>query len=107
MRLAVICVLAALSACAVTKAPQPTHASRSDGIVELSYRHTNAQTPQVRWDEAQNKAAKSCRSWGFGGAERLGGERRECEAIYLQDGFTGAVGDCRVWRVVIPYQCVD
>ena len=95
----IISVLFITSGCAVTKVPQPTSGSRSDGTVEMSYQYGQYQNPQVNWQKAKIKAVERCKAWGYSGAEAFGGAMEDCQS-------TDMYGSCTRATVTKEYQCV-
>lgn len=93
----VLIALFLVGGCAVTKVPQPTGGSKSDGVVELSYEYGTFEKPVVKWGEADRAARDRCSAWGYTDAERFGGGTREC------NNYSG--GTCNRWLVTVSYQC--
>ena len=86
-------------ACETIKIPQATGGSRSDAIVELSYRHGRCEKPLVQWDKALVTAKKRCAVWNYTSAEAFGGTVSECQA---RNGY----GNCISYFVTTKYQCI-
>ena len=93
-----LAILIVASGCAVTKVPQPTSGSRSDGTIEMSYQYGQYVVPQVNWGKAKVKAVERCESWGYTGAEAFGGVMEKCQA-------TDMYGSCTQTFVTKEFQC--
>ena len=98
-KLIAVVLLLNLSACAVTKIPQATGGSKSDGIVELSYQYGGFEKPKVEWGQALTSAKQRCKAWGYGDAEPFGGTTSTCQA---RNGY-----GCTAFFVTAKYQCLD
>ena len=83
-----------LTACAVAVTPQATGGSRADGVIEFSYTYGALQSPEPDWVTADQTAIQRCAVWGYSGAERFGGEQRQCNDA-----------GCNVYLVTASYQC--
>ena len=46
----------------VDKTPVATSGSKADGIVEMSFVHTDFEIPRVDWEEAGKEASERCES---------------------------------------------
>lgn len=95
VKLAILVTL--LAGCSVQKQAIPIGGSRADGVVELAYEFGDMQVPEVDWVQAQQQAVARCNAWGYTGAERFGGEKRQCTA---PSGY-----GCMAWQITVPYQC--
>ncbi|MEM8499923.1 MAG: YecR family lipoprotein [Pseudomonadota bacterium] len=98
-KLIIIMVLAGLAACSTVKEWTATGGSRADGIVRLSYQHSNMEIPKIEIQEGVALAAKRCAVWGYTDAEPFGGTTKVCSA---PAGF----GGCNMWQVTAEYQCI-
>lgn len=87
-----------LCGCASVVTPEMTGGSRADGTVELSYDYGADVKPQFDSAKALEVADKSCRAWGYSGAQPMGGQKNEC----TQSSWMG----CVFYRATVPYQCV-
>ncbi|MGY0560650.1 YecR family lipoprotein [Luteimonas sp. A277] len=87
-----------LAGCATQKELLVTEASRSDGVVTLSYESNEFQSVSYDAQRAQELATQRCVAWGYSGAESFGSERTTCTS---RRGF----GNCGARRVDIQYQC--
>ncbi len=90
-------MLVPLTACATIVVPQATGGSRADGVVEFSYSYGGYQSPRPDWVTADRQAVSRCGAWGYTGAQRFGGETRQCS-----NSFNGS---CNRWIVTVSYQC--
>jgi hypothetical protein len=86
-----------LVGCVTMKHWSATGGSRADGVVRLSFEHTNFEKPQLNEDQAVSLATQRCRSWGYSGAEAFGGVTRQCNQA---NGY-----GCISWMVTKEYQC--
>ncbi|WP_115134119.1 YecR family lipoprotein [Neisseria zoodegmatis] len=95
-------VLLAVSACAIPTHKEliPTGGSKADGIIELSFEHTENEKPIIDEMAALDAAQKRCRAWGYDRAEKFGGHKRQCT---VTGGFTG----CFRSLITVQYQCLD
>ena len=84
--------------CTVQKELVPVGGSRADGTVMMSYEVGVYEKAQVDYAAGQAAARQTCAGWGYSGAEPFGGRTERCIAV---NGF----GDCRRWRVNVPFQC--
>ena len=104
MKKTVTCLLLslALSACAIAthKELSATGGSKADGIIELSFEHTEAEKPT--YDESKNlaMAKQRCNAWGYAEAEAFGGVKRQCNQM---GGWSG----CARYLVTKQYQCTN
>ena len=87
-----------IAGCATQKELMVTDASRSDGIVKLSYQSNEFQRVSYDAQRAQEIASQKCAAWGYNGAEALGSEESTCLS---RRGF----GNCGDRRVTVAYQC--
>ena len=87
-----------LAGCTTQRELLVTQASRSDGVVVISYQGNEFQRGDADYEEAEALAAKSCAAWGYNGAEAFGSEKTTCLS---RRGF----GNCGARRVDIPFQC--
>lgn len=87
-----------LAGCATQKELMVTGASRSDGVVTLSYESNEFQSVSYDAQRAQEAAAQRCVAWGYSGAEAFGSEQTTCTS---RRGF----GNCGTRRVDVQYQC--
>lgn len=87
-----------LASCATHRELLVTQASRSDGVVVISYQGNEFQRGGADYDEAETLAAKRCTAWGYSGAEAFGSQKTTCLS---RRGF----GNCGARRVDIPFQC--
>lgn len=83
----------ALAACETPKSFAPTGGSRADGIVELSYKYGEFQTPIVDDSNTLETARKHCMAWGYQDAQPFGDQMRKCNE------------GCTVYTVTKRYQC--
>ncbi|WP_425520955.1 YecR family lipoprotein [Xanthomonas nasturtii] len=93
-----LAVSAVLAGCATQKDLMVTGASRSDGVVTLSYESNEFQRVSYDAQRAQEAAAQRCVAWGYSGAEAFGSEQTTCTS---RRGF----GNCGSRRVDVQYQC--
>lgn len=92
-----------LVGCVVTipKQWEPIGGSRADGVVKVAYQVDAYETAEVSQQQALETAAKSCKAWGFAGAEPFGLESRACKVYFGRPGES----KCRTWVVSKPFQC--
>lgn len=81
-----------LAACAVTKFPQPTGASRADASVTLSYQVSWFEGVIADWETAQRMAGQRCQAWGYSRADAFEGTNTRCER-------SDVCGNCSLSRV--------
>lgn len=101
MNLKLSCVAGAallLGACATHADWLVTKASRSDGVVALSYERNEFQRPDMSEQQAVELAEQKCKNWGYKGAEPLGSQSTECLS---RRGF----GNCGSRRITVEFQC--
>ena len=96
--LGLVTVSTVLGGCATQKELLVTEASRSDGVVTLSYESNEFQSVSYDAQRAQEMATQRCTAWGYSGAESFGSEKTTCTS---RRGF----GNCGARRVDIQYQC--
>ncbi|MGY1425225.1 YecR family lipoprotein [Lysobacter sp. A289] len=75
-----------------------TGASRSDGVVTLSYENNKSEVPVVDRHLANDIATQKCTAWDYKSAEAFGTQQQIC---LVRRGF----GNCVKWRITVPYQC--
>ena len=76
-----------------------TDASRSDGVVKISFERNEFQRERPPQEEADELASRMCTGWGYSGAETFGSEETTCLS---RRGF----GNCGKRRITIAYQCM-
>ncbi|HHG9960397.1 TPA: YecR family lipoprotein [Yersinia enterocolitica] len=86
-----------LSGCAAKKDMVPMGGSKADGTVKMGYSFGSFEQPIVDLNQAEQLAAKKCKTWGYEGAEAFGGQTSQC-------GQVGAYG-CEITNVQVEYQC--
>lgn len=91
---------AVLAGCATTSSKEwaATGGSRADGVVRLSFEHTEFEKPVLSESKALELAEHRCKSWGYTGAEAFGGATRQCN---MPGGWSG----CASWLITKAYQC--
>lgn len=91
-----------MSGCAssVHKDMHATGGSKSDGIIELSFEHTEFEKPILDEQKNYELAKKRCESWGYSKAEAFGGSKRQCQML---GGWSG----CASFLITKQYQCID
>ncbi|MFP1927173.1 YecR family lipoprotein [Lonsdalea quercina] len=89
---------ALLAGCSATpKDMVPMGGSKADGTVRMGYTVGMFENAKIDPLQAQNLAAKKCKTWGYSGAEAFGGQTSNC-------GRNGAYG-CELMNVSVEYQC--
>lgn len=88
-----------VSACATQANWLVTSASRTNGVVALSYERNEFQRMQLSENEAIQLATKTCKNWGYSGAEAFGSQSTTCLS---RRGF----GNCGSRRVTVEFQCL-
>jgi len=88
------------SSCHVTKDLDLVGGSKSDAIVEMTYEYHLFQKVTISsWEESQEKATNTCRTWGYTSAKRFEKPKKDCIG-WGKDG-------CYEWRVTWKYQCLE
>lgn len=87
----------ALSGCSVKRELTATGGSRADGTVTLSYEIGDMQKAVLSQERGLATAQARCRAWGYSGAQKFGGESRQCQV-------PSSYG-CIQWLVSVTYQC--
>lgn len=94
------CLCLALSGCVtVSKDWVATGGSRADGVVRLSYDHSEFEEVTLSEPQGVQVALERCKVWGYTGATPFGGSIRRCNAV-------GGLLGCRQWFVSRDYQCL-
>ncbi|MEA9903801.1 YecR family lipoprotein [Xanthomonas campestris pv. raphani] len=91
--------LLVVTGCATKRELLVTGASRSDGVIKLSYERNEFQRVSYDDQKAQELAAQKCAAWGYKGAESFGSEESTCLS---RRGF----GNCGSRQVTVAYQCL-
>ena len=88
------------SSCHVIKDLDVVGGSKADAIVEMTYEYHLFQKVTISsWEESQEKATNTCRTWGYTSAKRFEKPRKECIG-WGKDG-------CHKWSVTWQYQCLE
>ena len=88
-----------LAGCATGKQWAVSGGDKSAGVVRVSYEYPEFREPTVDEAKAAELAANRCGFWGYGGAEPIEGQIRQCSNM---DGT-----NCDQWRVTREYQCTN
>ncbi len=79
-----LCFVLVLSGCSIKKEIVPVGGSKADGTIRMGYvvgdKFGAFERPQVDLQQAEELAAKKCKTWGYEGAEPFGGKTETCTA---------------------------
>jgi YecR-like lipoprotein len=95
--LATLFIVLFLSACATQPSWSPSGSNRELGVARVAYEHARFEEPALSDVQAVQLAADRCATWGFGHAQMIPGELRECS---VRNGEV-----CDIWKVTREYQC--
>ncbi|HCB9835972.1 TPA: hypothetical protein M2Q89_000679 [Escherichia coli] len=100
--LMVALVASLLTGCAVPPPLGTIQASKADGVVTVGYLLDGSQPPRFKGDfkEAEAKATKICKSWGYAKASSIDGDlvRTDCREGSMFNG-------CLIGQQSRIYQC--
>jgi len=97
--LASAALLVNLAGCATTQQWGVTGGDRARGVVKVSYDYAEFHQPADNDAQALNVAVSRCNGWGYGDAEPIEGQLRQCSN---KDG-----SNCDLWTVTREYQCTN
>ena len=95
--LASAALLANLVGCATSRQWGVTGGDREHGVVRVSYDYAEFHQPADNDAQALKVAVSRCNGWGYGNAEPIEGQLRQCSN---KDG-----SNCDLWTVTREYQC--
>lgn len=99
LSLLIICV-SCFSGCTSLQKWSLISGSRTDGVVQLSYKYGRFSYPaHVPDEEGLFIAKRRCISWGYNDAQEFGGTTMACSKVYYITHI------CKEWTMTREYQC--